>query len=376
MNRSDTDIELLLDELEETKRGIENTINESGFVRFPNDFTFFSYGNDNELNDKYLCYTPNLETIKENKKEDLVIVSGIGATNAPTMGTMSEILKIIDAQKKTGIYTHFIINDFGSINARSIGVKKALQLTDQYKSFVRKMGFDETNGRICTHNDIDHARTFSLVARMIQISDFSGNTEATDKTYDRLGLRGRDFPVLIDHVYTATDVLLPIIKDQKKGVVVICGLDEFYHANIGGIALSRMIQDPDLKLLIPDGVDVGAIYSRIVSGLHPYFKQSKSIQDSSINLGQDESTIRALISDSSGINDTVVLEMIELASDWSRSKIDAAKSIFSSRENNSKQWQSVKDEYTQTVLDFKRLWESARCEDRTIRDQIFEGLSE
>lgn len=376
VDMNEKEVQLLLEELEFTKKGIENTINENGYIRFPNDFTVFEYGKNGELNNEFLCYTPNLPSILKNKKEDIAIVSGIGATNAPTMGTMSEILKILDAQKKTGIYTYFIINDFGSINARSMSVKRILLLTERYKKFIRKLGFDEKAGRICLHNNIDHARTFSLISRMIKLQDFSNNTEATDTTYDRLKLRGSDFSVLLDHVYTATDVLLPIIKDRKKGIVVICGLDEFYHANIGGIALERMKEDPDLKSLIPENVGVGAIYSRIVSGLHPYFKQSKSIPDSSINLGQSEETISKLILQTSEINEIVILEMIQLASGWPIEAIKKAEKAFKKRQTSSAEWVESKKKYLETVLSMKRVWDSSKFEDSDIHDLIFKDSND
>ena len=81
------------------------------------------------------------------------------------------------------------------------------------------MEFDLKNGEIRTHNDLDHARTFSLVSRTISLSDFKQNGEVTDKTYERLNLKGNDFSVLVDHVYTATDVILPINIYKLKEVI-------------------------------------------------------------------------------------------------------------------------------------------------------------
>ncbi len=361
----------LLNELVKMKRGISNTIRRNGYIKFPNDFIFFGYGKNNELNDKFLCYTPNLKKIVKLKKSDIVIVSGVGATNPPTMGTMSEILNLLDLQKKTHIYLHFIVNDLGSINARNISIEKVLNLTEQYINFMKKLGFDEKYGEIVTHNDWDHQRIFALVARAVSLADFNNNTEVTDETYDRLELRGRDFPVLIDHVFTATDVLYPIIKHKKRGVVVVSGLDEFYHANIGGIALERMKKDKDLRGLIPRDIQVGAIYSRIIRGIYPYFKQSKSIPNSSVNLGLSEQQIKKRIMNCEEKDEKMILEMIELSSSWDREKIIDAKNKFKNRHAESDEWLEVKKTYLDEILCFKKIWDSSAVNGKNVRALLF-----
>ena len=154
-----------LKELVETNTGIQQTIDNNGYIRFPNDLKIYDYGKEEELNRKYLCYTPNVPEILKMDKSKIAIVSGFGATNSPTAGTLSMINRLIDMQKKTGLYTYLIINDLGSINARNININKVLDLTEKFKEFVVSMGFNLKNGEIRTHNDLDHARTFSLVSR-------------------------------------------------------------------------------------------------------------------------------------------------------------------------------------------------------------------
>lgn len=371
MKKSEIGFRYLLNELAKMKRGISDTIRRNSYIKFPNDFIFFGYGKNDELNDKFLCYTPNLKKIAKLKKSDIAIVSGVGATNPPTMGTMSEILKLLDLQKKTHIYLHFIVNDLGSINARNISVEKVLNLTEQYVNFIKKLGFDEKYGEIVTHNDLDHRRIFALVARAVSLADFNNNTEVTDETYDRLELRGRDFSVLIDHVFTATDVLYPIIKHKKRGVVVVSGLDEFYHANIGGIALERMKKDKDLKNLIPRDVQVGAIYSRIIRGVYPYFKQSKSIPSSSVNLGQSEQQIKKRIMNCKEEDEGMILEMIELSSPWDREKILDAKNKYKNRRMKNNEWREIKKAYLSEVLRFKEVWDSSAVNEKDVRALLF-----
>ena len=365
------DYEYFLKELEDTNKGIEDTIVRNGYIRFPNDLDIYGYGKDGELNNKYLCYTPNIPKILEKDKDDIAIVSGFGATNTPTVGTLSMMLKLLELQKKTGIYTYCIINDLGSINARNIDVNKVMNLTVRFEEFLLKMGFDTTTGEIRTHNDLDHARTFSLVARGVKLEDFASNGEATDDTYKRLNLKGNDFSVMIDHVYTATDVLLPIFKDHKSGIIIPCGLEEYYHANIGGIALGRLMQDETIRKMLPEDIEVGAIYSKLIKGFYPYFKQSKSIVDSSVNLGNTKEEISNKIMNTDDRDEQVILDMIKLASDFNNDKILDAIIAYTYRNKDKKRWEKVKEDYVEYFTSIKDIWDSCKEPELELKEKIY-----
>ncbi len=351
-------IELLVKETKLTNEGIDRTIETNGYIRFPNDLTLYSYGKNNELNNKYLCYTPNIKQILELDKKDIAIVSGFGATNSPTIGTLSMMLKLIELQKATNLYTYVIINDLGSINTRKIDPEYVLRLTEHFKDFLVKLGFDTQNGEIRTHNDLDHARTFSLIASNIKLEDFVENTEATDDTYKRLDLRGNDFSAMVDHVYTATDVLLPILKDKKKGIIIPCGLEEFYHANIGGIAIGRMLNSKYYKSFIPKGIQIGALYSKLIDGFYPYFKQSKSIENASIYLGDSKEIIKDKIMCCFECNEYVILQMIEQGTNWTNKEIEDARTAFKNKLVSPNDWKSTKQKFCNWFISIKEIWDS------------------
>ena len=365
------DIKIFVHELEETNKKIEETIVRNGYIRFPDELDIFGYGKEGELNNKYLCYTPNISKILNKNKDEIAIVSGFGATNTPTVGTLSMILKLIEIQARTELYTYCIINDLGSLNARNIDVNKVLDLTERFKEFILKMGFNKLNGEIRTHNDIDHARTFSIVSRAVKLADFEYNGEATDDTYNRLNLKGNDFSVLVDHVYTATDVLLPILKDGKSGIIVPCGLEEYYHANIGGIALGRLMKDPNISTLIPNDVEVGALYSKLVKGFYPYFKQSKSIPNSSVNLGDTKEEIYDKIVLTSEKDEEVILEMIRLASNYDNERIGNAISAFNRRDKDYASWCKIKKEYADYFIAIKETWDSCEAPQKTLKQKLY-----
>jgi tryptophanyl-tRNA synthetase len=364
-------VEDSLAELKDTLDGINETIEKNGYIRFPNNFDIFGYGKNNELNNRYICYTPNMPQILKMKKEDIAIVSGFGATNSPTAGTLSMILKLIDFQKKSGLYTHVIVSDFGAYNARHKNIVELLELTKQFENFIEKMGFDSPKGELRTHNFQDHARTFALVSSVLRTLDFMDNGEATDKMYERLNLRGNDFSTMVDHAFTASDVLLPILRDGKKGIIVPCGLEEYYHSNIGAIALERMKSIDGLKDLVPDDVQIGAIYSKLITGFFPYVKMSKSIPDSSLNLGNDEKDIYNKIMNVSARNEFIILQVMELASNWSNEKIDSAISTYNNRFNDMKKWIEFKQEYLDFFLDAKKVWDSCKRKTLNLRKVIY-----
>ena len=365
------DIEIFVKELKETNQGIEDTIIKNGYLRFPADLDIYGYGKNGELNDKYLCYTPNIPKILEKDKKDIGIVSGFGATNTPTVGTLSVILKLIELQNKTDLYTYCIVSDLGSMNARNIDIKKVLDLTEKFKEFIVKMGFNTKNGEIRTHNDLDHARTFSIIARALCLNDFLSNGEATDDTYKRLNLKGNDFSVLVDHVYTAADVMLPIFRDGKSGIIVPCGLEEYYHTNIGGIAFERLMQDESIKELIPKDVMIGNLYSKLIKGFYPYFKQSKSIPNSSVNLGNTKDEIVDKIINCSNRDEEVILDMITLASNYSKEKINIAIDAFKNRDRDYKRWYEIKKEYIDYFMSIKETWDSCSESNLCLKKKLY-----
>ncbi len=365
------EVKVLLKEREETTAGIENTIRENGFIRFPNELDLFGYGRNGELNRRYQCYTPNLLQILKKNKDDIAIVSGYGATNSPTVGTLSQMKNAIMLQRETGIKTYQIINDLGSLNARNIDPNRVFDLAHKMKKFLIKLGFDMTNGEIRTHNNADHHRISSIVSSVVKLDDFVSNGEATDGTYERMNLKGNDFSVLVDHAFTAADVLLPVLRDRKTGIIVPCGLEEYYHANIGGTALERLKKDERWKDLIPDDVQIGAIYTKLIRGFYPYFKQSKSIPESSVNLGDSFDQIYKKIVGASGENEEVVLDMIRLCSDYSESRIQEAVAAYESKDSNYSLWEAEKKAYADYFSDMKRIWDSCGDENIPLRKKIF-----
>ena len=319
-----------------------------------------------------MCFD-NLKDINNINKENVALVSGFGPTNAPTVGTLSMIFRILEFQKMTGIYTHIIISELGALNSRQKPLEELLINAQQFKMFIKKLGFDQLKGEVRTHNDYDHARTFSVVSSALTIDDFILNSEATDKMYERLNLKGNDFSTMVDQTFTIADILLPIIRDKKDGVIVIAGLEEHYYPYLSNIVLERLRNKKGgVETLIPEGAYVGALYGKLISGLFPYVKMSKSIPKSSINLGNKIDEIKSKILNCGKRNEFVILQMIELASNWDMKDIVWAQEAFRNRNEKYEDWENVKIKYCEFLIDIKNIWDECKVEKHSdIRKEIF-----
>jgi len=354
------DYKHMIKDLEYSNKKLNEIIESSAYVRFPNNFSLHGYGKNNELNSKYLCYD-NLDIFNEIPKTELAIVTGFGPTNSPTAGTLCSIFRVLELQKLTGIYTHIIISELSALNSRQKPLNELIKNSHQFISFIKKLGFDDKNGEIRTHNHHDHSRVFSLVASVLSTSDLLEKIEVTNDTYKRLQLLGNDFSKMVSRTYTMTDIILPIIRDKKRGVIVPLGLEEHHHPHLAKIALNRMkLKIGGLDSLVRNDAEIGSLHGKLISGFFPYVKMSKSIPDSSINLGDSEEELHKKIIECGKRNEEAVLQMMMLASDWGPSKLNEARSAFENLTIDYKLWEKIKYDYLNFFIKVKTLWEESR----------------
>jgi len=354
------DLKHALKDLEYSNNKLGKIIEDFKYVKFPNNIQLHGYGKHNELNSKYLCYD-NLEIFNKIPTTELAIVTGFGPTNSPTAGTLSSIFRVLELQKQTGIYTHIIISELSALNSRQKPLNELIRNSYQFISFIKKLGFNEKNGEIRTHNFHDHARVFSLVSSVLSTEDLLENREVTNDMYKRLQLLGNDFSKMVSRTYTMTDIILPIVRDKKRGVIVPVGLEEHHHPYLARIALNRMkLKSGGVDSLVSQDAVIGSLYGKLISGLFPYVKMSKSIPDSSINVGDSEKELHRKIIDCGKRNEEVILQMMILASNWTPNKLIAAKSAFENLTQNYEDWAKIKYEYLKFFIEIKTLWEESK----------------
>ena len=266
------------------------------------------------------------------RSNEVALVTGFGPTNSPTAGTLSVIFRLLEIQKKTKIYCHVIISDLGALNSRRKKLADLLKVSERFKRFIKKLGFDYKLGAIRTHNYFDLLRVASLTSSVLSVNDFEQNKEATEDMYERLKISGNDFSTMVDKNFTVADILLPAIRDRKKLVLVVAGLEEHYYPKLSRDVIGRLKKEKGgLRELVSHNPSVCAAYGKIIEGLFPYVKMSKSIPESSINIGNTCAEIKEKILNCGDRNEHVILQMMEVASDWNQLKIKRAKACFDKR---------------------------------------------
>ena len=209
---------------------------------------------------------------------------------------------------------------------------------------------------------MDHSRTFSIISSVFKVSDFTDG-EAMDEMYKRLNILGNDYSTMVSQAYTVADIVLPIIRDKKKGVIVPAGLEEHLYPFLARVAIERIKNKTGgINNLVDKDAKVGALYGKLIGGLFPYVKMSKSIKESSINLGDTIEEIYSKIVDCGSRNEEVILQMMILASNWEQDIINNAKKAFENRNNNYEEWLYFKKKYYKFFIEIKKLWDDSKSD--------------
>jgi len=114
--------------------------------------------------------------------------------------------------------------------------------------------------------------------------------------------------------------------------------------------------------LVRKDAEVGALFGKIIPGLFPYVKMSKSIPDSSISIGDTVEELYRKIIHCGERNEEVILQMIILASNWDIDKINKAIKIFKNLKKDYKEWMKIKYEYLNFFINIKNLWEESKSQ--------------
>lgn len=316
---------------------------------------------------KFSCQW-QLGAFNEVPKNKCHLVTGFGPTNSPTGGTLSIILRALFFDKFSDIDSTVIISNLGAFNSRNIGIDKIQQITPRFFEFLRLLGY---KGEIRTHDDRDMLVVSAFTSKVTQLNDFIKNQEATAKLYQKMGIQGDDFGTYLDMNFTVADIVVPLIKERKERVLVFVGIEEYYFPKLAEIVISRL-QKKYGTLFTENNTKISAIFGKLINGLNGYPKMSKSIPDSSVNLDDSETVIRKKIMNCNFKDEKVILQMIQLVSDWEVLKVNKAKL---SLEENPSDWKKMKTEYLEYYLHIKKLWEKTKPKKQVffdLRDSFFD----
>lgn len=287
---------------------------------------------------------------------DLHIVTGFGPTNAPTAGTLSVMIGIVELQQRLGVPMTVIVSELGAWNSRNVAWDKLLQVRDQMLAFLREIGFDETAGELRTHLHEGNLTRAGRIARYVTPADLAEHSEDLNDLYDAHGLLGGEVGLTVDTLYTVADVLGPA-EAGARNILMVSGLEEAYFTQLARIVMERQKQAGDLSL--GWDAEVGAVYFRVIRGLGGYPKMSKSIPSSSIHLGMGAGELKAKILSEAPDDQGGLLDAITLASGWSDDHIRSAREAYDAKDTDPIGWTNVKADYIDAFIEYADLWE--RC---------------
>lgn len=288
---------------------------------------------------------------------DLHIVTGFGPTNAPTAGTLSVMIGIVELQQRLGVPMTVIVSELGAWNSRNVAWDKLLQVRDQMLAFLRAIGFDETTGELRTHLHEGNLTRAGRIARYVTPADLAEHSEDLNDLYDSHGLLGGEVGLTVDTLYTVADVLGPA-EAGARNILMVSGLEEAYFTQLARIVMARQKDAGDLTL----GWDatVGAVYFRVIRGLGGYPKMSKSISGSSIHLGMGADELKTKILSEAPEDQAGLLDAVTLASGWSEDRLRRARDAYDAKDLDPTGWTNVKADYLDSFLHYADIWKRCR----------------
>ncbi len=329
---------------------VQNIILKEGYFPIREKISLGSISDTEFLRSKFSCHY-NLEKFNDVPKSRQHLITGFGPTNAPTGGTLSMILRALFFERKTGIDSTIIISNLGAFNSRNINIEKIDYLTERFIKFIRALGY---KGELRTHSNFDLLVASSLTSKVLTIKDFLENKEVTTDLYKKLGIQGKDFPTFVDANFTVADILLPSILKKKQRILVFVGIEEYYFPKLANVVLQRFNKHHSGQFTSSD-VLVSSVFGHLIEGLNGFPKMSKSILESSINLDDSKNNLERKILKCDSKDEKIILQMINLVSDWDLRRIKKANKAF--REKGTT-WIRFKKDYLNYFMDLKRIWES------------------
>lgn len=329
-------------------RFVQNIILQEGYFPIRKGISIGPISNTKLLQSKFSCHY-NLEKFNDVPKSKQHLITGFGPTNAPTGGTLSIILRALFFEAETDIDSTIIISNLGAFNSRNISLEKIDYLTERFIKFIRALGY---RGELRTHNNFNLLVASGLTSKVLTIKDFLKNEEAITNLYKKLGIQWKDFPTFVDVNFTVADILLPIILKKKERVLVFVGIEEYYFPKLANLTLQRF--DKHYRGQFPNNALVASVFGHLIEGLNGFPKMSKSIPESSINLDDSKEDLERKILRCNPRDERIILQMINLVSDWNLRKINDANKAFKKKRGA---WIRFKKDYLDYFMSLKKTWE-------------------
>lgn len=205
--------------------------------------------------------------------KNTLVIMGIGVNSEPHIGTISQILRALYFQS-CGYNVEIILGDLDSYNARAFQMDKLQMNVEKYKSFIKRLGFDDFNGFIRTQStSIDVMKTAFIIAQQVKDSDFMEVEEDLSEYYKEQNIyEGITFPVKLSILLMFADFIHHGIYDGYEHILVLSGVDEHTYVP----------KAEEIKDRLGLNFTISGLFSDVIRGFNNKPKMSKSIPNSSI----------------------------------------------------------------------------------------------
>ena len=298
---------------------------------------------------KWLChYKGNVfaEALRNNK--NCIVTTGIGLSGTPHLGTLSQILRAIFLQEN-GLKVQIVLGDLDSYNARNQPLDIVLERAEKYRTFIKKLGFDDTKGILRTqYNNEQILKTAYLISKSLKDKDFKDAEEDLSDLYQKKGIYpGIEFPVKQAILLMTADFIHLGKENDYSNILIMLGLEEHLYVQIANKVVDRMHYP----------FTVSSMYSRIIKGFNGYPKMSKSIPESSITVDMSFDQMLDIILNHEGDYDSpmdsVVYQMMCAVSYYSPDELDKLYDICNEK---GKEWQESKKQYVDMLFGICKKW--------------------
>lgn len=345
----------------------ERVLKENGYEDLRNELKpiDFSLGGltSGDLSVAWLCHDEGdlfAQKEKENPEQSKVI-TGIGLSGTPHLGTLAQMIKSIRLQKEGRLAVKFVLGDLDAFNGKGTPMAVATNLAKKVKKFMLELGFDHSgrNELESQFDELGALRTTYLAGHFMEDADFNGAEEDLHAFYAEQGK--------VDHAMSFRRKLSLALmvggwyhqqaEKGEKNLLIALGIDEHKYVRFSKTVLSKMQQSAEYGEVLRDS-HISGMYSSIIRGFNGYPKMSKSFSGSGITLDMTQEQIADLIMKGEGqteeVEDNVVFQCMANASLFPPEKI---RELYQECKQKSPVWVESKKEYVHHLYQMISLWQ-------------------
>ncbi|MFE2639376.1 hypothetical protein ACFXKF_32230 [Streptomyces scopuliridis] len=304
----------------------------------------------NELNLRYLCHHA-ADRYTAASARSRIVTTGFGMSGPPHMATASHIMKMVRLQNG-GEKCQIVLGDLDAYNGRGRSYEFTSELSERFRLFAQRLGFDETKGILRNQRDHDEALTnMYLLGRYTQENDFLTAEEDNHAYYAARGIvdATMTFRRRLSLALMASDFVT--LGQTHEAVLVLLGVDEHKYVRFAREVAHRF----DDAAPLSGGFILAALYARLNSGFNGHPKFSKSIPGSGISVETPHDEILRLVRDDN-CQDPASSPVFQLMHQMTYCPHEDLMRIHQDCAENNHRWNSEKRKFADFLVHVKELW--------------------